>query len=128
MEAEGLIRAVAFAVVLGAVAAWEFAAPRRSRIFRRGSRWPHNLGLLVADVLVLRILAPGAAIAVALAAQEHGWGLLNAVSLPSWAAFLVAVVLLDLVIYLQHVMFHAVPILWRLHRVHHSDMDFDVTT
>lgn len=116
-------------VVFGVVALWELAAPRRQPLFSRRSRWPHNLGLLVVDALVLRVLlASGAAIGVALAAQEHGWGLLNLVSVPSWAAFLIGVVLLDLVIYFQHVMFHAVPTLWRLHRVHHADLDFDVTT
>jgi sterol desaturase/sphingolipid hydroxylase (fatty acid hydroxylase superfamily) len=80
------------------------------------------------DAIVVRVLAPGAAVAVALAAQQGGWGLLNQLPLPAWTAFLVAVVLLDLVIYFQHVMFHAVPTLWRLHRVHHTDLDFDVTT
>jgi sterol desaturase/sphingolipid hydroxylase (fatty acid hydroxylase superfamily) len=83
---------------------------------------------LFLDALVLRILAPGAVVGVALAAEERGWGFLNVVSLPSWLAFVIGVVLLDLLIYFQHVIFHAVPILWRLHRVHHADQDFDVTT
>ena len=128
MESEGLVRIAAFGLVFGAVALWELAAPRRKPFFDRRSRWPHNLGLLLVDVLVLRVLAPGAAIAVAWAAQEQGWGLLGALSLPSWLAVLIGVVLLDLAIYFQHVMFHAVPTLWRLHRVHHADLDFDVTT
>ena len=128
MEWEGLIRLGAFLSVFGAVALWELAAPRRQRALSRRSRWPHNLGLLLVDTMVLRVLATSAAIGVALAAQERGWGLLNLVSLPSLVAFLVGVVLLDLVIYFQHVMFHAVPTLWRLHRVHHADLDIDVTT
>lgn len=128
MESEGLIRIAAFAVVFGFVALWELAAPRRKPLFGRRGRWPHNLGLLLVDVIALRLLAPGAAIGVAWAAQERGWGLLGALSLPSWLSFLVGVVLLDLTIYFQHVMFHAVPTLWRLHRVHHTDLDFDVTT
>lgn len=128
MESEGLVRIAAFGLVFGAVALWEFAAPRRKPFFDRRSRWPHNLGLLMVDVLVLRLLAPGAAIAVAWAAQERGWGLLGTLSLPSWLAALIGVVLLDLAIYFQHVMFHAVPTLWRLHRVHHADLDFDLTT
>ena len=128
MQAEGLIRLAAFAVVFAAVASWEIAAPRRKPLYSRRSRWPHNFGLLFVDVLVVRLLAPGAVIGVALAAQERGWGFLNLVSLPPWMAFLAGVVLLDLVIYFQHVMFHAVPTLWRLHRVHHADLDFDVTT
>jgi sterol desaturase/sphingolipid hydroxylase (fatty acid hydroxylase superfamily) len=76
----------------------------------------------------VRLLAPGAVIGVALAAEARGWGFLNLVPLASWAAFVIGIVALDLVIYFQHVMFHAVPTLWRLHRVHHADQDFDVTT
>ena len=128
MEAEDLIRIAAFLAIFAGVALWESAYPRRERVFGRGIRWPHNLGLLAVDVAIVRILAPGAAIAVALAAREHGWGLLNVLSLPSWIAFLTGVVVLDLIIYFQHVMFHAVPTLWRLHRVHHADLDFDLTT
>jgi sterol desaturase/sphingolipid hydroxylase (fatty acid hydroxylase superfamily) len=128
VQAEGLVRLAVFAVVFAAIALWELAAPRRRLLYTRGRRWPHNLGLLFLDVLVLRILAPGAVVGVALAAEERGWGFLNVVSLPSWLAFVIGVVLLDLLIYFQHVIFHAVPILWRLHRVHHADQDFDVTT
>ena len=127
IEFEGLIRIGAFVAAFGAVAVWESAAPRRRPQFERGTRWPHNLGLLLVDVVLLRMVAPGAAIAVAVTAQA-GWGLLNAISTPDWAAVVLAVVLLDLIIYFQHVMFHAVPALWRLHRVHHADLDFDVTT
>ena len=125
---EGWLRLGAFFAVFAAVALWEVAAPRRHPVLRRSARWPHNLGLLVLDVIVLRLLAPGTAIAVALAAEQRGWGFLNLVQVPSWIALLMGVVLLDLVIYFQHVMFHAVPTLWRLHRVHHADLDFDVTT
>ena len=128
MQAEGIIRLAAFALVFGAVALWEFAAPRRKALYARRARWPHNLGLLFLDVVLVRFLAPGAVIGVAVVAEERGWGLLNAVSVPWWAGFVAGVVLLDLVIYFQHVMFHAVPTLWRLHRVHHADQDFDVTT
>lgn len=128
MDAESLVRLGAFAGVFGAVALWELARPRRRPAASRVRRWPHNLGLLALDALALRVLAPGAAVAVALAAQQGGWGLLNALPLPSWAMLIAGVVLLDLAIYFQHVMFHAVPTLWRLHRVHHADLDFDVTT
>jgi len=128
VEFEGLIRVAAFGLVFGLVALWELAAPRRKARFDRRIRWPHNLGLLLVDVVILRLLAPGAAIAVAWAAQDRGWGLLSVLSLPTWLAVLVGVALLDLAIYFQHVMFHAVPTLWRLHRVHHTDLDFDVTT
>jgi sterol desaturase/sphingolipid hydroxylase (fatty acid hydroxylase superfamily) len=125
---ETWIRLAAFGAVFAGVAAWELASPRRKRLFSRRARWPHNLGLLFVDVAVLRLLAPGAAITVAWLAQTRGWGFLNLVAIPQWAAFLGAVLLLDLVIYFQHVMFHAVPTLWRLHRVHHADLEFDLTT
>jgi sterol desaturase/sphingolipid hydroxylase (fatty acid hydroxylase superfamily) len=128
MEFEALIRLAAFLGVFGAVALWEAQRPRRQRAIARRIRWPSNLGLLAVDVIVLRLIAPGAAIAVAMTAAAGGWGLLNAAALPAGAAVLVAVVLLDLAMYFQHVMFHSVPTLWRLHRVHHADLDFDVTT
>ena len=127
-EFEGAIRFAMFLAVFGAVAVWEALAPRRKRSFGRLARWPHNLGLLLVDVALVRVLVPGAAIAVAMTAAGSGWGLLNALALPSWAAIAAGIALLDLAIYFQHVMFHAVPALWRLHRVHHADLDFDVTT
>jgi sterol desaturase/sphingolipid hydroxylase (fatty acid hydroxylase superfamily) len=128
VESEALIRLAAFFAVFVAVALWEVFAPRRKRSAARGARWPHNIGLLLVDVAVLRILAPGAAVAVAIAGEARGWGFLNILSFPAWIALPLAVGLLDLVIYFQHVSFHAVPALWRLHRVHHADLDFDVTT
>jgi sterol desaturase/sphingolipid hydroxylase (fatty acid hydroxylase superfamily) len=128
VQGEAFIRLAAFAAVFGAVALWELARPRRKPLYPRRSRWPHNLGLLLVDVVAVRLFAPGAVIGVALAAEQRGWGFLNAVSLSWWPAFAIGIVLLDLAVYFQHVMFHAVPTLWRLHRVHHADQDFDVTT
>lgn len=128
IELETALRLSAFVGVFALAAGWEALAPRRRASFTRRQRWPHNLALLALDVLLLRLLAPGAAIAVAIAAETQHWGLLHAVDLPAWVELLTAIVLLDLAIYLQHVVFHAVPVLWRLHRVHHSDPDFDVTT
>ena len=125
---EPLIRFGAFFFTFVAMALWEALWPRRPRAFARRARWPHNIGLMLLNSAVLRIVAPGAAITVALAGEVHGWGLLNALSLPAWIGIPLAVALLDLAIYFQHVMFHAVPTLWRLHRVHHTDLDFDVTT
>src|SRR5437773_7415272 len=127
-EFEGAIRLAAFVAVFAAVALWEALAPRRKRSFERRARWPHNLGLLLVDVALVRVFAPGAAIAVAMTAAGSGWGLLNALALPGWSAIAAGIALLDLAIYFQHVMFHAVPTLWRLHRVHHADLDFDLTT
>ena len=127
-ELEPLLRLGAFAGVFVAVALWEALAPRRRQRFGRAQRWPHNLGLIALNAVMVRLLAPGAAIAVALAAEEHRWGLLNLLALPAWGQVVVALLLLDLAIYLQHRLFHAVPALWRLHRVHHADPDYDVTT
>lgn len=125
---EPLLRLGAFIGVFAVAALWEALAPRRRRSFSRSRRWPHNLALLALDVLAVRLLAPGVAVGVAVAGEARGWGLLNAMSLPPWVSVSIAVIALDLAIYLQHVLFHAVPGLWRLHRVHHADPDFDVTT
>lgn len=122
------LRLSAFFGVLGALAAWEWLAPRRALKLPRRLRWPANLGIVVLNSIVLRLLFPAAALGMALFAQENGWGVFNHFALPGWAALLGGIVLLDLAIYLQHVLFHAVPALWRLHRVHHADLDMDVTT
>lgn len=91
-------------------------------------RWTNNLGLVVIDTIVLRLSFPILAVGLAVIAQDRGWGLFNIIEAPEWVAVLVSIIVLDLVIYLQHVMFHAVPALWRLHRMHHADLEFDVTT
>jgi sterol desaturase/sphingolipid hydroxylase (fatty acid hydroxylase superfamily) len=107
---------------------WEFLAPRRSRTLPRRRRWPANLSIVVLNTVIVRLLFPAAAVGMALSAQSGGWGLLNRYEIPAWAAVAGGIALLDLAIYLQHVMFHAVPALWRLHRMHHADLDIDVTT
>ncbi len=122
------LRLGAFFGVFAAMALWEVRAPRRQRLFPRRVRWVANLGLVAFNSVVVRLLFPVAAVAFAAIAAERGWGLLNAFDLPSWLAIAVSLLALDLAIYFQHVMFHAVPLLWRLHRVHHADPDFDVTT
>ncbi len=125
---EAWLRLGAFAVIFAAMATWEVRAPRRDPQLGRASRWPANLGLLVIDGLLVRLLIPTAAVGVALLGEARGWGLLNHLDLPAWLAFVLALLVLDLAIYLQHVLFHAVPAFWRLHRVHHTDMEFDLTT
>jgi sterol desaturase/sphingolipid hydroxylase (fatty acid hydroxylase superfamily) len=125
---EPAIRLGAFAVIFMAMAFWELLAPRRSQVIGRLRRWPNNLGIVVLDTLLVRLAFPTAAVGVALLAESRGWGLFAALSWSPWAAFVAGVVLLDLAIYLQHVLFHAVPVLWRLHRMHHTDLEFDVTT
>ena len=122
------IRLAAFAGVFSVMALWELLAPRRPLAVGRASRWPSNLGILVADVLVVRLLLPTAAAGVALVAAERGFGLFHVIGLPFWLAAPIGFLALDLVIYGQHVMFHHVPWLWRLHRMHHADLDIDVTT
>jgi sterol desaturase/sphingolipid hydroxylase (fatty acid hydroxylase superfamily) len=107
---------------------WEIVTPCRGRSVSRWVRWPSNLGIVAFNALLLRIMVPMAAVGLAVLSEERGWGLLNAFPLPSLLALVLSVVLLDFAIYLQHVMFHAVPALWRLHRMHHADLDFDVTT
>lgn len=125
---ETAARLTAFAAILAVMAAWEAFAPRRPRTLPRRRRWPANLAIVGLNTILVRLLLPTAAAGVALSAASHGWGLLNNYAVPGWAALVVGVVLLDLAIYLQHVMFHAVPALWRLHRMHHADLDMDVTT
>jgi len=125
---EPLIRMAFFLGILLIMALWEVAAPRRRREIPRLLRWSNNLGIVVIDTLLVRLTFPIVAVGLALLSQERGWGLFNIFDVPAWLAFVVSVLALDLAIYLQHVMFHAVPALWRLHRMHHADLEFDVTT
>jgi sterol desaturase/sphingolipid hydroxylase (fatty acid hydroxylase superfamily) len=122
------IRLAAFILVLAAMALWEAVAPRRRPLLTRMERWPHNLGIVAVNTLLVRVLFPGAAVGMALYAKTRGWGLFSVVDVSSWILVPLCVLLLDLAIYLQHVMFHAVPLFWRFHRMHHADLDFDVTT
>src|SRR5262244_682584 len=125
---EPLVRLAAFAGVFGVMAVWELLRPRRRQAIGRNWRWPNNLGVLAVDVVLVRILLPITAVGLALIAEARGFGLFNLIALPRWASIIISVILLDLAIYLQHVLFHAVPALWRLHRMHHADLDIDVTT
>jgi len=125
---EPLIRLAMFAGVFVVMAVWELLAPRRPQAVARNWRWPNNLGVVALDVLLVRVLLPITAVGLALIAEAHGIGLFNMIALPTWASIVISVILLDLAIYLQHVLFHAVPALWRLHRMHHADLEFDVTT
>lgn len=126
----GTIRLGAFAAIAALMIGWEFLWPRRSRVVPRSRlrRWPSNFGITFLNGALAHLLIPLGAVGVAYAAQRQGWGLLPLLGLPEWADVLIAVVLLDLVIYFQHVLFHAVPTLWRLHRMHHVDLDLDVSS
>jgi sterol desaturase/sphingolipid hydroxylase (fatty acid hydroxylase superfamily) len=115
-------------MLFAALAVWEWQAPRRRLAVGRSGRWFGNLGILAVDLVAVRLLAPTAAVGAALIAAHKDWGLLPLLGVPHWAAAIVSVVALDLVIWVQHYVFHRVPLLWRLHRVHHADVDVDVTT
>jgi len=125
---EGVIRLSVFLGMLVLMAIWEVAAPRRRIDIPRVIRWTNNLGVVVIDTILVRLTFPVVAVGLALLAQKNGWGLFNIIEAPGWLAILVSVILLDFVIYLQHVLFHFVPALWRLHRMHHADLAIDVTT
>ena len=125
---EPYVRLSAFLGIFIVVALWELAAPRRLLRVSKAVRWMSNIGIVVIDTVLLRLVFPVAAVGIAVVAGSHGWGLFNALVWPFWVEVVLAVVVLDLVIYFQHVMFHAVPGLWRLHMVHHADLDFDLTT
>lgn len=122
------IRLGFFAGILLAMAIWEILAPRRILTQSKSTRWANNLGLTIFNTILVRLLLPTAAVGVALFAGEKGWGLLNWLVLPGWAAGLLAIAGLDLAIYTQHRVFHRVALLWRLHRMHHTDLDLDVTS
>ena len=125
---ELVVRLSVFFSIFALMALCELWIPRRPLSVSKTQRWISNIGIVVFNSVLLRLLFPLAAVGVATMAAEAGWGLLNVFSIPLVPATLIAVVLLDMAIYLQHVMFHAVPVFWRLHRVHHADLDYDVTT
>jgi len=125
---EAVIRLGFFVGIFAVMAAWEVLAPRRVRTLSRLVRWTNNLGLVALDTVVVRLIFPAAAVGMAAYASAQDWGLLNHYEVPYWLAVVVSVVVLDFVIWLQHVMVHAIPVLWRIHRVHHADLDYDLTT
>lgn len=125
---EAVIRLGFFVGIFLVMAAWEVLAPRRTRSLSRLVRWSNNLGLVALNTVVVRLIFPAAAVGMAAYASAQDWGLLNHYDVPYWLAVVVAVVVLDFVIWLQHVMVHAIPVLWRIHRVHHADLDYDLTT
>ncbi len=125
---QALIRLSFFFGILILMAAWEVLAPRRPLQTSKSMRWFSNVGIVFIDTLALRLLPFYSAINISVLAENGGWGLLNNIPLVYWLKVIIGVVVLDLAIYLQHAMFHGLPILWRLHMMHHSDFDFDVTT
>jgi len=128
MSNEKFIRMGFFFGTLAVMALWEVLAPRRALTVSKTVRWVNNLGLVFFNSFLVRLVFPAAAVGMAVFASEQGWGIFNYYQTPFWLAVIASIVIMDFVIYLQHVMVHAIPVLWRLHRVHHADPDFDVTT
>jgi sterol desaturase/sphingolipid hydroxylase (fatty acid hydroxylase superfamily) len=125
---ETAIRLGFFVGMLALIGAWEIVAPRRALTLSKAQRWPGNLGLVALNTVLLRLIFPLAGAGMAAFCAENGWGILNHFQVPAILTVPLAVIALDFVIWLQHVMVHAVPLFWRLHRVHHADPDYDVTT
>lgn len=125
---EGLLRIAVFISVLLIMAQFEFLVPRKVRALPRYQRWFTNTSLVVINSIALKVAIPILAVAMASIVADKGWGLLNQVSLPLWLEVVLAIVVLDMAIYFQHLLSHKIPILWRLHQVHHADRDIDVTT
>lgn len=131
MEQEPLLRLIPFVGVFALMSLWEIATPRRELRVSKLYRWANNLGIVLINSLLVRLIFPAAAVGVAMFVEARQWGLFNWPPLsewPLWVQLILGVLLLDFAIWLQHVLFHAVPVLWRLHRMHHADQDFDVTT
>lgn len=128
MPAEQTIRITAFAGILLAVALWETIAPRRPLQDNKSRRWRTNLSLIVIDATLVKLLFPILPVALAQTIEIRGWGLFNTIAIAPWLKILLSIIFLDFIIYLQHLLFHHIPILWRLHRMHHTDLDLDVTS
>lgn len=125
---EAAIRLAFFVGIFVLVALAEVFAPRRPLTTSKKKRWVANIGIILVDTALLRLLFPVTAVGMALFVGQRGWGLFNVTALPYWLEVVLSAILFDFVIYLQHVLFHAVPTLWRLHMMHHADMDLDLTT
>ena len=128
MKHEAVIRIVFFLGILIPLALWEFLSPRRVLTTSKPVRWFGNMGVVLINTVALRTLFPVLAVDLASMAERNGWGILNYYSPPSWVAIVVGVIALDLLIYLQHILFHSVPVFWRLHMMHHADLDVDIST
>ena len=125
---EATIRLAFFSGIFAIVALSEVLSARRPLTTSKGNRWFANIGIVIINTVLLRFLFPAGAVGMSLWVEREGWGVFNHLQSPFWLEVVLSIMFLDFIIYLQHVMFHAVPILWRLHMMHHADMDFDVTT
>ena len=125
---EGIIRFCVFASIFAIMALSEVFLPRKARTQTRRRRWLTNWSLVIIDTLALRIIFPVLVVGMAAYAETRGWGLLNTLTLPLWLEIAIAILLLDMAVYAQHVASHKIPVLWKFHKVHHADRDIDVTT
>lgn len=128
LSQEPVVRIAAFAGVFILMAVWEVVAPLREWQVRKSYRWFNNLSVVVISTVVVRVVFPAAAVGTALFVEAQGWGLFRLLEAPYWLTIVLTIIVLDFAIWAQHVFFHAVPLLWRLHRMHHADLDFDITT
>lgn len=128
MPLESLIRLISFFTIFALIATWEFAAPLRPLTTPKPQRWFSNLTIVILNTLVVRLFFSTTVVGFAVIVSQNGWGFLNLLGWPNWLAGIAAVVALDFILYLQHMMLHAVPFLWRFHMMHHADLDVDVTT
>jgi sterol desaturase/sphingolipid hydroxylase (fatty acid hydroxylase superfamily) len=128
LQNESTLRLTTFVVVFFAIAIWEWVSPKRKRLTTLATRWVNNLSLMLINTLLIRLFFPMAAVGIALIIKEQQIGLLNLIEIPPVAAVTLSVILLDCAIYWQHRFMHKIPLLWRMHRVHHADPEFDVTT
>lgn len=122
------IRLGVFISVFTLMAVLEFIVPKKARALPRGGRWFTNWALVIIDSVALKILVPVLAVTVAQTAADKGWGIFSFLELPFWFECVAAIIILDMLIYWQHVASHHIPMLWRFHKVHHADRDIDVTT
>ncbi|WP_394752137.1 sterol desaturase family protein [Crenothrix sp.] len=125
---ENLIRLSAALGIFGIMICWEYLKPKRHTSISRKQRWPINLGLAAFNMLLMRFTVGSLAYLSAITAKQHSWGLLNQFSLSEWLAIFISWLALDFAIYGQHIALHKWPLLWRLHQIHHTDLEFDATT
>jgi sterol desaturase/sphingolipid hydroxylase (fatty acid hydroxylase superfamily) len=125
---ETLIRLTSALGIFCIMIAWEHVRPRRKQQIGRRKRWPVNLGLAAFNTAMMRLTVGSVAYLSAVAAVEHSYGLLNQLAAPEWLSIIVTLLVLDVAIYGQHIVMHKWPVLWRLHQIHHTDLEFDATT
>ncbi len=125
---ESMLRVCFFVGIFIIIATLEILLVRRSLTTPKRKRWFANIGIVIINTILLRIIFPVGVVGMAIWVENQGWGLFNKVHLPFWVEVVLSIIFLDFIVYLQHVMFHALPLFWRLHMIHHADMDYDLTT